>query len=65
MTTENIIFEKAVKINSVETLTVAIEETFMGNYSIVAYTDVLFVEKFANDVEEAKTIALKLFVKYS
>ena len=62
---ENIIFEKSVKINTVETLTVAIEETFMGNFSIIAYTDVLWVEKFANTAEEAKTIALELFVKHS
>ena len=62
---ENIIFEKSKKINSVETLTITIEETFMGNYSILAYTDVLFVEKFADNVEDAKIVALKMLAKYS
>jgi hypothetical protein len=50
------------KLNSINVLTIEIEETFSNEYSIVAFDNEggVFVEKFAKTLEEAKKIAEKL-----
>ena len=59
----NSVIYKTKKINTVNTLTVEIEETFSNNYSIVIYDEEgdVFKEKFAKDYESATRIAEKLF----
>jgi hypothetical protein len=46
-------------------LSVAIEETFNNTYSILVYDElnILWIEKFANNLTEAEIIAQKLFIK--
>ena len=46
-------------------LTVAIEETFNNTYSILVYDElnILWIEKFANNLEQAEIIAKKLYLK--
>lgn len=59
----NSVIYKTKKINTVNTLTVEIEETFSNNYSIVIYDEEgdVFKEKFSKDYESATIIAEKLF----
>ena len=56
---------KILKLNSINTLTVEIDETFMNNYSIVAYDEEngVFIEKFANSYDSATIQADKLISK--
>lgn len=53
------------KVNSINTITVEIEKTFMNNYSILCYDEEneVFIEKFANNYTDAVKIADKLFNK--
>jgi hypothetical protein len=53
------------KVNSINTITVLIEQTFMNNYSILCYDEEneIFVEKFADTYEQAEIIANNLFNK--
>jgi hypothetical protein len=55
------------KLNSINTLTIEIEEAFNNNFSIVAYDneDSVWIEKFADTYEDAKKIAEKLNIKIS
>jgi hypothetical protein len=50
------------KLNSINVLTIEIEENFSNEYSIVAFDNEggVFIEKFAKTLEEAKKIAEKL-----
>lgn len=61
---ENNIY-KTKKVNSINTITCEIEETFMNNFSVLVYDDEneVFIEKFADTIEEAKNKADKLFLK--
>jgi hypothetical protein len=54
---------KTKKINSVNTLTCEIEQTFTGDYSILIYDEEgdIFLEQFAKSYDEATPIADKLF----
>lgn len=63
MTTSTIY--KTNKVNSINEITIEIEETFMNNWSILAYDQEggVFIEKFADTYEEAVVIADKLFIK--
>ena len=63
MTTTNIYKQK--KVNSINTITVEIEETFNDNFSIIVYDEEggVWVEKFANNYEKAVEVAEKLFTK--
>ncbi len=51
-----------IKLNSINTLTVEIEEAFNNNFSIIAYDTEggVWVEKFANTYSSAKIVAEKL-----
>ena len=57
---------KTNQVNSINTITCEIEETFMNNFSILIYDNEggLFVERFADTYEAAKIKADKLFNKY-
>lgn len=53
---------KQTKLNSINKLTIEIDETFNDDFSIIAYDDEndIWVEKFAINLESAKIIADKL-----
>ena len=53
------------KVNSINTITVEIEEAFNNNFSIVVFDEQggLFVEKFAATYEKAVEVANKMFAK--
>lgn len=61
---ENTIYRKE-KLNSINSLTCEIEETFTNDYSILLYDENnnVWIEKFANTYKEATEIANKLFIK--
>jgi len=54
---------KTKKINSINTITCEIEETFMNNFSVLVYDEEggVFIEKFANTYLKATEVADKLF----
>jgi len=54
---------KSKKVNSINTITCEIDETFMGNFSVVIYDEEggIFIEEFANTYFKATEIADKLF----
>jgi hypothetical protein len=54
---------KSKKVNSITVVTVLIEETYMNNFSILCYDDPgdVWVEKFADTLENAQKVADKLF----
>jgi hypothetical protein len=54
---------KSKKVNSINTITCEIEETFMDNYSIVVYDQEggVFIERFAENYLKAIEVADKLF----
>jgi hypothetical protein len=54
---------KSKKVNSINTITCEIEETFMDNYSIVVYDQEggIFIERFADNYSKATEVADKLF----
>jgi hypothetical protein len=62
MTTSTIY--KTKKVNSINTITCEIEETFMDNFSILVYDEEneIFIEKFANTYSKAVEIADSLFL---
>ena len=53
------------KLNSINKLTIEIEEDFNNQYSVVAYDDNnnFFIERFAPTFEQAKEVAKKLHDK--
>ena len=53
------------KVNSINTITVEIEKTFMNNYSVLCYDEEngIFIEKFADNYTDASKIADELFNK--
>lgn len=55
---------KTKKVNSINTITCEIEETFMNNFSVLVYDEEggVFIEKFANTYLKAIEIADKLFL---
>jgi hypothetical protein len=63
MTLEGIYKEK--KVNTINTITCVIEETYINNYSILIFDEEggVWIEKFANTYNEAVVIADKLFLK--
>ncbi len=63
MTTSTIY--KSKKVNSINEITVEIEETFMNNWSILVYDQEggIFIEKFADNYDAAVVVADKLFNK--
>lgn len=63
MTTTN--FYKQKKVNTINTITCEIEETFMNNFSIIIYDNEggIWIEKFASTYDESMEIADKLFFK--
>jgi hypothetical protein len=65
MTTANETIYKSKKVNSINTVTCEIEETFMNNFSILVYDEQggVWVEKFAPTYEKATQLANKLFEK--
>ena len=62
MTTEGIY--KTKKVNTINTITCVIEETFMDNYSILIFDEEggVWIEKFADTYNQAVIIADKLFI---
>jgi hypothetical protein len=56
---------KSKKVNSINTIVCEIEETFMGNYSIIVYDTEGsgWVEKFAPTYKQAQNLADSLFLK--
>lgn len=60
---DKVIIYKFVKLNSINNLTIEIEESFNDNFSILAYDQEggIWVEKFAKTLNEAKLIAEKLY----
>jgi hypothetical protein len=62
MTTTSIY--KTKKVNSFNTITCEIEETFMNNFSILVYDQEggIWIEKFADNYLDAVKIADKLFL---
>jgi hypothetical protein len=63
MTLEGIYKEK--KVNTINTITCVIEETYIDNYSILIFDEEggVWIEKFADTYNEAVVIADKLFLK--
>jgi hypothetical protein len=55
---------KTKKVNSINTITCEIEQTFMNNYSILVYDEQggIYLEKFADTREKAEIKADKLFL---
>lgn len=53
---------KTKKVNSINQITVEIEESFMNNWSVLAYDEEgdVYIEKFAKNYNEAVLIADKL-----
>jgi len=62
----NMIYKES-KINSINTLTIEIEEDFNESFSVVAYDSegFIWIEKFAKTIEQAKKLADKLHEKLS
>ena len=62
---ETYITYKSEKLNSINTLTIVIEEAFNDNFSILAHDEEgeIWIEKFANNLEQAKLTAEKLYNK--
>jgi hypothetical protein len=58
---------KETKINSINTLTIEIEEDFNESFSVVAYDSegFIWIERFAKTMEQAKKLADKLHKKLS
>jgi hypothetical protein len=56
---------KTKKVNSINTITCEIEESYMNNFSILVYDNEggIFIEKFADTFQDAKQTADKLFNK--
>lgn len=56
---------KSKKVNSINTITCEIEETFMNNFSVLVYDEQegVFIERFADTREQAEIKADKLFTK--
>jgi len=54
---------KTKKVNSINTVTVEIEETFINNFSVLIYDNEggVFIERFAKTYNEATILADKLF----
>jgi hypothetical protein len=54
---------KTKQVNSINTITCEIEETYMDNYSVLVYDNEggIFIEKFENTLQNAKELADKLF----
>ena len=59
------IIYKSEKLNSINTLTILIEEAFNDNFSILAHDEEgeIWVEKFSKNLEDSKLIAEKLYNK--
>ena len=57
------IIYKTKKVNSINTITCVIEETFINNFSILIYDDEggLWIEKFCDTFLESTKLADKLF----
>lgn len=55
---------KTKKVNSINTITCEIEETFMNNFSVLVYDEEggVFIEKFADTYLKATEVADKLFL---
>jgi hypothetical protein len=55
------------KINSINTLTIEIEQDFNESFSVLAYDEegLIWIEKFAKTIEQAKKLADKLHKKLS
>ena len=62
---ETLTIYKTKKVNTFNTVTCEIEETFMDTFSILVYDEDggVFLEKFSKTYEEAKKIADSLFEK--
>jgi hypothetical protein len=62
---ETYITYKSQKLNSINTLTIVIEESFNDNFSILAHDEEggIWIEKFADNLEQAKITAEKLYNK--
>ncbi len=56
---------KTKKVNSINTITCMIEETYMDNFSVLIYDEEggVWIEKFASTYLDAVEIAEKLFLK--
>ena len=54
---------KTKQVNSINTITCEIEETYINNFSILVYDNEggIFTEKFADTFQDAKEVADKLF----
>jgi hypothetical protein len=65
MTTTNETIYKSKKVNSINTITCEIEESFMDNFSVLLYDNEggVCIEKFAPTYEKATQLADKLFEK--
>jgi hypothetical protein len=65
MTTTNETIYKSKKVNSINTITCEIEESFMDNFSVLLYDNEggVWIEKFAPTYEKATQLADKLFEK--
>jgi hypothetical protein len=55
---------KTQKVNSINTITCEIEQTFMNNFSILIYDEEgeIWIEKFADNYLQSLEIAEKLFL---
>jgi hypothetical protein len=56
---------KQSKLNSINSLTIEIEENFSDQFSILAYDEEgeIWIEKFEKTIESAKVVAEKLYKK--
>ena len=56
---------KQSKLNSINSLTIEIEENFSDQFSILAYDEEgeIWIEKFEETIESAKVVAEKLYKK--